>query len=622
MATCVRGLHADASILGLRTSRCRTITLRSIERSPTAHVDLASSEVVLFSAENDAAAVPPASHLFSIPLPPDAPQCIHTAHSALEYTLTATLHPSEPGAASVSTTVVLHTRRYASHPDVLQPTPETQRLTVPTPLEVQVPRTTFRAGEPIPLYLTVPPPRRELVLDEGLRLRNVRAELVRVVRLHARDADARSASAAERTADAHAQSGPSSPAPAPKAGDDAPSSYALDMRPFVGTPGGGEVVALSGTSCRLHPTRALQIRLVLHPRQEDSPRAAPDGEALPGGAGAGEPEGGTACASVSQATVLHDVSFSVVVHATFMNMRTHTERVATLTIPVLVLPPTAPLPEVEESLATEYHKKHDRPPMRTVRQEDSDVPQYSEGEPGPSYSAAPPPFEEPDAPPPFFPAPAASGSRLPTFQESETEIYVPTEHDSTMAPPPPPPAELAFAGEGTLFGFAPADQFDGYPEHERALTPPPSMEMATRDPDVTSLATLDETSALNALELALEQHQDAGAAESAAPPPPPPMDDPSDPPPSIDSAFRSPNLHHAHGHAQAAPLLRTPSGPVVQPAAPPPDMAVSPGGTHEHAPPPYRVPGEHETEQDQEHVARPPPYVDLVPASDAGGTGN
>lgn len=562
-------------------------------------MDLASAEITLFSVEGRDSSLPSTSYLFSVPLPLDTPQCIHTSYSALEHTLTATLHPIDPTAASVSSTVVVHIRRYASHPDVLQILPETQKLQEPTTVEVQVPRTTFRVGEPIPLYITIPPPRRELVLQEGLRLRNIRAELVRVVRIRQREDNAKTYE------DGQAVSDPSSSAPVQKPNDPS-TSYALDLRQYIGTPGGGEVVALSGTSCRLHPTRPLQIRLVLHPREEDSPHNAEDTPGDQPGAEAVH-ELNSSCTSISQSTILHDVSFSIVVHVTFMNMSSHTERIHTITMPVVILPPTAPLPEVEDSLETAYHKKHDRPPARTIREDDSDVPMYPEGEPGPSYSAAPPPFEEPDAPPPFFHDSAASGSRLPTFQESETEIYVPAEQDDN----PPPAITLPLEGEGLLFGFPPSQQFDGYQEQERSMTPPPSMEMATLDPNVTNLVTLDETSALNALGLALEQHQDA-SSENAAPPPPPPMDDPSDPPPSIDSAFRSPNSHHI-----STSLLHTSSTTVPQDTVTP-DSATSPGGSHEHAPPPYGGPDNHSSQHDEAHVTRPPPYVDLVPARQSG----
>ena len=50
-----------------------------------------------------------------------------------------------------------------------------------------------------------------------------------------------------------------------------------------------------------------------------------------------------------------------------------------------MLPPPAPLPEVEQSIDEAYQKKHDRPPARTVREDEHDsAPRYFEGEAGPS----------------------------------------------------------------------------------------------------------------------------------------------------------------------------------------------------------------------------------------------
>ncbi|CDO72350.1 hypothetical protein BN946_scf184977.g47 [Trametes cinnabarina] len=218
-------------------------------------------------------------------------------------------------------------------------------------------------------------------------------------------------------------------------------------------------MALSGASCRLHPSRPLRVRLVLHPSAQplsDSPHQPTSEELYSYG-----PE--TDCATITQSTLLHAVSFRLFVHATFMNMSSHTERVCTLSIPLRIIPPSAPLPEVESSIDEAYHKKHDKPPTRTVRQDDTEVPQY---EAGPSVVAgAPPPFEEREAPPPFWSAEdeaeSSTSTRLPTFLESEHEIYVPPSDDPSLAPPPPLPPlpDVVLDGEGTLFGFLPEEHF-------------------------------------------------------------------------------------------------------------------------------------------------------------------
>jgi neural Wiskott-Aldrich syndrome protein len=583
--------------------QCSTITLRTIEKARDLEIELASTELTLYSASSTSSSIKsmPLVYPFSIPLPPDTPQCIHTPWSSVSHTLTATLHPVDSSLPSVSSVVAVHTRKFVSHTHVLSIIPETKSFDDPTHVEVQVPRTTFRSGEPIPLYLTIPPPRRELVLDDGIRLRNVRAELIRVVAVNrptiVPPADeelgtpqASSSSSVQKTASGT-------------------SSESLDMRSHIGIPGGGEVIAVSGAAARLHPSETLRLRLILHPRQ-DEPHVATE-NSMNDPLSEGVSDIGSQCATISQTTVLHDVSFHICVHVTFMHMSSHTERICTVTIPVVVVPPVATLPEVEDDIEVAYHKKHDRPPTHTNRQEDSDVPRYSVGEAGPSFSHAPPPFEEREAPPPFFPSDSgASTSRLPTFLESETEIYVPDAQDTSMEIDLP---ELVFEGEGVLYGFASSEQFDGYQvfsEQERAGTPPPTLEMATLDPDVTSLATMDGGAALSALELALEQHHEASSDGDHPPPPPPPlMDDPSDPPPSIDSDFRAPGSRHV------------PSSPPVHPI---PAFAeqLSTTGTsapaqetsHGHAPPPYRVPDGHDADHDHDdNVTHPPPYVDLVP---------
>ncbi|KAI0704922.1 hypothetical protein BC835DRAFT_1315786 [Cytidiella melzeri] len=580
-----------------------TMALRTTEKVQESEVELASTEVSLYSALStlNAHEPLPSVYPFSIPLSPDTPQCVHTPWSSITHTLTATLHPIDASQPSVSNTVTVHTRRYTSHTYNLSAMPETKGFDDPTHVEVQVSRTTFRPGEPIPLYLTIPPPRRELVLDEGIRLRNVRAELIRLVSSHESAATAHPIDqevGAPRASSSNVQKTANGP-----------TSESLDMRSHIGVPGGGEVIAVSGATARLHPADTVRLRLVLHPRQ-DEPRGNAEGSSSDL-ASETTLEKGSQCATISQTTLFLDVSFQICVHVTFMHMSSHTERICTISIPVVIVPPAATLPEVEDDIETAYHKKHDRPPTHTNRQEDSSAPRYSAGEAGPSFSHAPPPFEEREAPPPFFPSePEASSSGLPTFLESEAEIYVPESHDNPMDPVLP---ELIFEGEGSLFGFTPSDQFDGYQvfsEQERAGTPPPTLEMATLDPDVTSLATMDRSAALNALELALEQHHES-SNDSDHPPPPPSMDDPSDPPPSIDSDFRAPGSHHAPPSSSPipAPAFMEQGSSAGAPVA-------TPEASHGHAPPPYRVPDGDESDHDHnDHVTHPPPYVDLVPGN-------
>ncbi|PCH33541.1 hypothetical protein WOLCODRAFT_93681 [Wolfiporia cocos MD-104 SS10] len=567
-----------------------TMLLQTVEQSGSGAVQLFHREIELSGAESESGRTRRSSFPFAIPLAPDAPQCLHLAHSSLTHTLTARVFaPGGAPAPALTKSVAVHTRRYSAHQSACAVCPETRVLDEPTRVEVQVPRTAFRASEPVPVYVTVLVPRRELVVEQGLRLRNIRAELLRCVQVergsgsvltHGNTWGAQTENPGEET----------SSSPAQNTNAEGRSSSEPRLREEI------KVVSLSGAGCQLHPTQPIRIRLVLH-HPPETLLSAP-AQDLP------TADYYTAdavdCASISQTTVLHSVSFRLDVRVTFMHMSSRTERVSSVSFPLTILPRPAPLPEVEQSIDSAYHKKHDRPPTRTVRTDDMDVPLYEEGEAGPS--GAPPPFEEREAPPPFFSTePEASSSRLPTFLESEREVYVPTDEDSSIELPPP----LVIEGEGVLFGFTTAEQFDGHADMDRSFTPPPTVEMATRDTNVTQLANLSPNVAMEALGLALGLDHPEEDMEDGPPPPPPPMDDPSDPPPSIDSDFRGPEGDH-HSPASHLSQPRIPPGLSDHPSH---DAAEAQDESHGHAPPPYRVP-DHEAGQD--HATHPPPYMDLV----------
>ncbi|OBZ79479.1 hypothetical protein A0H81_00673 [Grifola frondosa] len=596
-------IEGELQIKGGSALRWRKVTmsLRTVERAHEREIELSNTEIVLSHSVEPSSNAARSSFPFSIPLPPDTPQCVHTAHSSLAHTLTATVYPDEDETPVLTKALTVHTRRYTSHQHELHSAPETRVMEEPARVEVQIPRSTFKVGEPIPIYVTVPTPPRDLVLEQGLRLRNVRAELVRFVNIKSDDTDLDDYdSNLPSESDEDTDSALSSSPPAEKTTiGPSTSAQGPDFIPSVGERGERKVMSVSGASCRLHPTRPLHIRLVLH-QPSESPRITPTQE-LPVD-DRYSLESPAECASISQVTLLHSVYFRLRVHATFMNMTHHTERVSTLSIPVIILPPSAPLPEVEHAMDIAYHKKHDRPPARTVRHDDAEVPHYDDGAPGPSInSGAPPPFEEREAPPPFFTASAeaSTSSPLPTFLESESQVYVPPSEDTAVVAPPPL-CEPVFEGEGTLFGFAPAAQFDGYADDmQRSFTPPPPLEMAARDTDVTGLANMDEGTAMEVLGLALDEHDEA--ASDRLPPPPPPMDDPSDPPPSIDSEFRAPEAQAPHSpRTTFAQMTETPAHDAPMPTG---------AAAESHAPPPYRVP---DGENEHAHIVRPPPYMDLV----------
>ncbi|KAH9004283.1 hypothetical protein EDB86DRAFT_2157972 [Lactarius hatsudake] len=605
-------IEGELQIKGSDSVRWRKVTmdLRTVEVAYDQVIELSQSSIVLYESEDDKETLPPSSFPFALPLTPDTPQCIHTPQSSLRHILSATLHPFDDTAQPFSKELTVHTRRFISHTRSIPVSPVTRTLDNPSRVEVELPRTTYTCVEPVPIYVTVPPPPRELVVEGGLRLRNIKAELIRIVRVadgtesdESESVDVDIPSDIDDESEEEGDHGASAPlgislpshekraAPSTSAPEgDVPQSRSATYR---------TVISRSGALCRFHASLPVRLRFMLH---QSSPSSSPSDSTHPLPAGDFGSTGSDAeCASITQTTLLHSVSFRIRVHATFRNTSHHTERVSTITIPITFLPSPAPLPEVEESVGSAYHKKHDRPPARTNRTDDMDAAPHYEGEAGPSYLASglPPPFEERDAPPPFFPTSfPSSSSRLPTFLESEQEIFI---DDATTPSALVPPVQRVIEGEGILFGFPASSQFSGHTEVDRngAPTPPPPVEMATLDPNVTGLVRLNvdvPEHTIQSLGLTLHQQEEITAGE-APPPPPPPMDDPSDPPPSIHSEYRS-----REGVAHQAPPADRPAPQM------PPGIPVS-TRSHVSAPPPYLVPDGAE----HEHVARPPPYVDLMP---------
>jgi hypothetical protein len=81
------------------------------------------------------------------------------------------------------TAIVLETQPIRHSPALPPVSRVTRTLDNPPRVEVGVPRTVFTCVEPVPIYVTVQPPSRELFVEGGLRLRNIEAELMRIVRV-------------------------------------------------------------------------------------------------------------------------------------------------------------------------------------------------------------------------------------------------------------------------------------------------------------------------------------------------------------------------------------------------------------------------------------------------------
>ncbi|KAF9015308.1 hypothetical protein BDQ17DRAFT_33380 [Cyathus striatus] len=541
-----------------------TISLRTFEIAYEHEVELSFRELELYSGTSHTNL--PSSFPFALPLTPDTPQSLKTPHSSLSHILTAVLYPLTPDAPVISKSLKVHTRRYSPHGYLPEISPETYVLEEPTRVEVQVPGTKFIAGNPIPLYVTIPPPKRELVVDDGLRLRNVQAEIVRVIGVR-RDQRQHGGSDSDSRANdyesVHQDFG--------RLSIDAVAPFTMLSSPSGSGSGSSymSVVARSGASCRFHSSQPIQLRFIMHqPTQQNTSNSGL--ESSPN-VDAGRSDSDEESPMISQFTIFHSVTFQIKIYISFVDTTTRKERISTLTIPIVMVPPPAPLPEISSSIDEAYSKKHDRPPTRTVRQEDSEpaAPNYP-GEAGPSMISpgAPPPFEERDAPPPFFPTAEASSSHLPSFLESEQEVILP---------------DLSL---DDMHESLPRSQV--IPEDmQRLMTPPPSLEMANMDTNLTSLTDIGAEDALEALNLVLEQ----------------------DPPPSIDSDFRVPETIQGPSAASpprhSSPPPRHPSYHTSESRSPI-DTSVQEGASHGHAPPPYLHPENHQ----DEHVMRPPPYAD------------
>ncbi|KAJ4486316.1 hypothetical protein J3R30DRAFT_1484416 [Lentinula aciculospora] len=575
-----------------------TMSLRTVETAFENEIELGICEIVLWSRSTSLSLTSvPASLLFAIPLMSDAPQSIVTPCSSLSHILTATLHPVDVALPVLTKSLNVHTKRFTSHLHSVPVAPETRSLDQPARVHVEVPRTTYQVGEPIPVYITIPPPPREVVVEDGLRLRNVKTELVQVIEVKRDDEGDKLIQEPPSDPNNDAAEGTSTNTSAMLAPEKSSQYSKSPVSPLAEEFSFRSTLARSGASCRFHSSLPVRLRFVMH---QSSPFSSPVNHlsTLPS-LEYDHLDGDTEYASITQHTLLHSVTFQINVHVSFVHVGTRTERISTITIPITLLPPAASLPQVGTSTDEAYQKKHDRPPIQTNRYEDDLVPHYSEGEAGPSGlpHGAPPPFEERDAPPPFFSSvlETSSSARLPTFLESEREIIIPPDSDQTFDNLPQ--SMHLVDGEGSLFGFTVSDVFDGHSEDmQRSTTPPPTLEMASRDTDVTRLADMAEPErTIEALGLALTAQAQHENHALELPPPPPALDDPSDPPPSIDSDFRSPD----------PPRQRSPSTAPSRLHSPPPPTPSENQVSHGHAPPPYLVPENH-----AEHVTRPPPYVD------------
>ncbi|CAE6423403.1 unnamed protein product [Rhizoctonia solani] len=570
---------------------------------------------------------------FSIPLTPDTPQCLHTSTSGITHVLTATLESST--LPSTSKSIEIHARRYTTITSPYLPVaPRRISLDAPTPTTVEIPRTVFRSGEPIPLYWDIPPPDRA-VMQRGVRLRNLRAELVRLIRVDTGDDDDDAESLASEDETGWAPAEPDMNlfnSPPPTAGFEKGSSMQADQQSASSSlPSGGPmhpaIITRSGAPARLHPTKHVQVRLVLqglsHDPHADIQRQENTHEV---------------CASISQTTLMHDVSFHVILRASFLI--DGQERTIKARIPVTIIPRVIPQVEVPGEIEEAYMKKHDRPPTKTVRAADADhgegpsngpPPAFEEGTSALEYEPpAPPSIDAPYAPPPTGPSGSqpptfyesesrdseynAQDGRLPTFFESESAAVAASSSSASRVLPPAPSGtfgewtqtspnsemELRFPGEGSTYGFAPNDQFDGLTlglshdeqglpsdpgfshPHSRAVLSPDILADINSDPPPPLTPVGDDAVSNLTMRLQLLAAAVSSDTNEAAPPPPPALDDPADPPPSINDHFR-----HNGALAPGAGALTEAPQPVHTDGALPPYLNTGVSAPATAGPPAY-----------------------------------
>lgn len=569
----------------------RTITLRTVEKVEDQEVELAKSEFELWKSLGQSSSSrpiigPPASLPFSIPLTSDLPQSIDTPWSSITHTLEAALFSLAGESVKESTQVQILRYSSSGGNSALPNDPVSTLIDLPSSVTIQLPRSIFHVGEPIPIYATIPPPSDSSV-SSGLRLRNVMAELVRVVQV------------------GHVGLAASSSSTQPPQPSTSASRYPPEKSSGVsGSQVHHSVVSRSGAACRFHSERPLQIRLVLH-----------------------DPEGPTnALGTITQSTLIHHVAFHVDVVVSFTTPN-HVSSVAKASFPVTIIPPVAPNQsgDYSQDLDQAYQKKHDPPPIRTNRTQD-DVSSHTHGAPPAfdevstsrtvnhpmPYPSAPPPAFSPSgggghAPPPTFDESEASSSNparqlhsvLPSFEESSRAYAgvagtgLPTFAESMTAsssshPLPlvpgdhsPLPFDLAgqfsywaqdpltgqrilhFRGEGEEYGFTYVDQYDGISQSmmqtvgpstalsdsTSPLTGMPPAQYQDRDLDSIGILVgpppgIDESLAAGVAaafasgdisDYSPRVSEGAGEADDVPPPPPPALDDPSDPPPTIDA---------------------------------------------------------------------------------------
>ncbi|BGP28652.1 hypothetical protein JCM10296v2_000388 [Rhodotorula toruloides] len=494
------------------------IEFRGVEQDGQAEgIELFDSKKVIWgvgaagsSSEGDTGSFPPSLVPFKLDLTPDLPTCLHVGTSSLEYTLTATLYSSDPDVLPILRCSPVHlTRRTppgslltsGSSAALVDPRASTSPVTVsaqdPLVFSLRLPRTVFRQSEPIELVTRIEVPDSKRV-GAGLRLRTVSAELVRIITV----------SPATRKSRALEEG---------KEGIVEDEAEKVVHR---------TVLAHSGKSARFSPSRPIIIRLVLHPPAEPS------------------------CETITQATILHSVDFSVIVTVGLVNIATATSASGTSTSTSSAQPAT-----LDTILSRNILIVPDTPSGRSDKQKEvmrdlaEDATESSES------------WRQVEAP-------------VPTYVEhSELDDGVRAASGSGW---PGAMIQGDSAGQVHLAYSETADEeeYDGYEDVSLAATlsnrpPPPRI-----DDDV-SPPTVGEPSSSLGLQIAAAAGNVIDEADEGDPLTPPPDDFSAYPlPPPPDS--HAPSPRHS-SISSPPPLFRSHASPaLLEPATPPPHIDFPP----------------------------------------------
>ncbi|GAA6015217.1 hypothetical protein JCM11491_000507 [Sporobolomyces phaffii] len=541
------------------------VTFRGIERvEGEPPIELSEQHVVVWqegaqgtSHSQSASAsesYPPAVSPFTLVVTPDLPVCVHLGSSSLEYSLTSALYFADPSIPPVTRSAPVHLTRPPS------------RASPPADLDpVSLAPLVVSATDPIAcslkLHRNVFRPREPVTLSVRVEIPTAEA-VAHGLRLRTISAEL------VRTIDVKSVARDAPPAPPPHR----------------------TVLAHSGKSARFSPTRPVVIKLTLHPPAE------------------------LACEAITQSTILHTVSFAVMVTVGLFNVNSprgpHRSMTsgstlapaagdAVLAQPIFIIPspPAAPAPAPSASQSDK---------QKEAQSNDAGAGDWPSFLSAPALRLADSPGEGADGPVPGYVEHKADDPGVPSFASTSTTS--PAWHRHGQA-----------GGEGDEADDD--EEYDGYEElsipFAEAGPPPPGIDEDVSPPSVSepnhrpagvteTVKSQERGDDEDPLPNDFERFPDRARPPLSSSPVPPSCSpvEPSSPPPPL-----SP-LSTEHGDDDDCEEYRRLGPPPSPPPPPPPPPAPLPPPLPSLLPPPVSSPSLVNATPlaFAEHVL-PPPYV-------------